>query len=81
MQVKTNSIDRSFDQFITSFRYKDVTRYNDMLVYRCPYNYAKAMSEDANVLIAKLNLPLVSIPSNLQRGDSFCIKSNETPDI
>lgn len=81
MQVKTNSIDRSFDQFITTFRYKNVTRYDDMLVYRCPYKYAKSMCDDANVTIIKLNLPLVAIPSNLQRCDSFCVKSNEIFDI
>lgn len=81
MAVKTTPIDRHFDQFITTFRFKDVTRYEDFLVYKCPRGYAKSMSDDANVLIQKLNLPLVSIPTTFQWGDSFHIKSNETPDI
>lgn len=81
MQVKSNSIDRSFDQFIASFRFKNLTRYDDMLVYKCPRTFAKSMSDDANETIVKLNLPLVAIPSNLQSGDSFCVKSNEIFDI
>lgn len=67
-------LDKYFDQFTVSFRHKNVTRYDDSLVYRCPDGWADAMSHDANVLIKQLNIPLKSEPTTVFRKDSFCIK-------
>lgn len=71
------TLDDYFDQFLVSFRHKNVTRYDDSLVYRCPDGMADAISHDANVLIKQLNIPLESTPTTFFRKDSFCVKQKE----
>lgn len=72
-----NLSDKYFDQFVVSFRHKNLTRYDDSLVYKCPDGWAEAMSHDANVLIKQLNIPLESTPTTSFRKDSFCVKQKE----
>lgn len=71
-------IERQLEQLRVSFRFKNVTVYDDFMVYKCPDGFANSMADDANEMIAKLNLPLVAIPTTFFRGDTFCVKSNET---
>ena len=70
-------IERHLEQLRVSLPFRMVTVYQDTMVYKCPNGLAKEMSEDANAMIEKLNLPLVAIPTTFIRGDSFCVKSNE----
>lgn len=77
----TSSVDRQFDQFIKSFRYKNLMRYSDSLVYRTPNNLSDVMAKDANNLISKLKLDLVAIPTSLYKKDSFHVKSINTDEI
>ena len=71
-------IEKQLEQVRKSLPFRHVTVYHDAMVYRCPSGLAKDMAEDANKVIEKLNLPLVAIPTTFIRGDSFCVKSNET---
>jgi len=75
------SIDRHFEQFRVSFHSRNVMVYDNSMVYKVPRGFAERMATDANVLIEKLNLPLVAIPTTLLAKDSFYIKSNEVYDI
>jgi hypothetical protein len=70
-----------FEQFKKSFSSRNVMVEKDYLVYRTPRGYSDKLAEDANLLIEKLNLPLVAIPTKFISKDSFLIKSNETFDV
>lgn len=67
--------ERQFDQFITSFRYKDLRRYEDSIVYKFPDGWADDIAKEANVLIGKLNLQLIAEPTYFLRKDTVCIKA------
>jgi len=75
------SIDRYFEQFRVSFHSRNVMVYENSMVYKTPRGFADRMADDANVLIEKLNLPLVALPTTLLAKDSFHVKSNEVYDI
>jgi hypothetical protein len=77
----TTTIEKELTQFRETFRHKNVTVYNDSIVYRTPYGLSDKMAKDANDLIADLKLSLVAIPTSFFRKDSFHVKSNETSDI
>jgi len=81
INTKLTQIQRDFDKFRSSFSSRNVTVYNDSLVYRVPRGLSDRIAKDANDLIEKLNLPLVAIPTNLLAKDSFYVQRNENFDI
>jgi len=67
---KEQQIEKHLQQLRQSLRFRNVTVYQDTMVYKCPHGLANQMAEDANAMIEK--------PTTFIRGDSFCVKSNET---
>ena len=71
------SIERELKQFRESFHLRNCNVYDFFIVYRVPRGLAFPASEDANKLIDKLKLNLVAVPTTLQAGDSFTVKSSD----
>ncbi len=70
-------IENPLIRFRESFPLVKVIVYDNYLTYKVPDGRAKSCADLANELIDKLDLPLVAIPTEGYRGDSFLVKSSE----
>ena len=66
-------IEEYLNIFRKSFPYSKVMQYDDMLVYKIPPCFCQEVAKEAQHLIDKLNLPLISF-DNGRLFDSVVIK-------
>ena len=66
-------IEDYLNTFREAFIYKNVVQYDDILVYKIPACFCKEVSQEAQQLIDRLNLPLISC-DNGRLFDSVVIK-------